>query len=365
MGGSGWRTAAAQVPEGGLRGAAWEALVQARVREQVPGSAAEKEQAAEMVLAGLKKNTRAEYARRYDTFAKWCAARGVSAFPAEAGALEGFLTSLQGTKQTLKNYVTAISTVHKLAQERTPFEGKGSWVSRMLDARGEEDLRKPSTGECRTAIPAEGVQQVLERALQDNIDVAALRAAAVLGTGFLFYSRAGTSGATQKGDLNWDEDNLHYVVHEKHPTGSTRRQRQRSAPRRAPGVELVVRVLERWERLRPEGARSYFALRGETKVTSTVITACYRKALAEAGFTAVAPLWYGSHSVRSGGASACEAIGVLRPTIHTWGNWGQKSKDVEECYIDYSIKPTQAAMDFFFWLTADGSRRAVGDLVMY
>ena len=41
-------------------------------------------------------------------------------------------------------------------------------------------------------------------------------------------------------------------------------------------------------------------------------------------------------------------------------NWGQKSKDVEDCYIDYSIKTTQAAMDFFFWLT---NRRAVGDLV--
>ena len=69
--------------------------------------------------------------------------------------------------------------------------------------------------------------------------------------------------------------------------------------------------------------------------------------------------------MRSGGASACEAIGVLRPAIHTWGNWGQKSKDVEDCYIDYSIKPTQAAMDFFFWLTPDGNRNSVGNLVGY
>ena len=56
-----------------------------------------------------------------------------------------------------------------------------------------------------------------------------------------------------------------------------------------------------------------------------------------------------SHSLRSGPATACNAIGVVLPRICDMGGWSQLSQAVHD-YIDVNHQPTSADWYFFGWM---------------
>ena len=59
---------------------------------------------------------------------------------------------------------------------------------------------------------------------------------------------------------------------------------------------------------------------------------------------------YQGHSLRSGGSSAAEAIGVSRYRGNWLGGWSQSGTTRERHYIDPSITPTPAAYALLGWL---------------
>ena len=75
-------------------------------------------------------------------------------------------------------------------------------------------------------------------------------------------------------------------------------------------------------------------------------------ALGEEGVSAPPGFAYLGHSLRSGGSSAAEAIGVPRFRGNWLGGWAQTGKVREQLYIDPSVLPTPAAHALFGWLLA-------------
>ena len=61
---------------------------------------------------------------------------------------------------------------------------------------------------------------------------------------------------------------------------------------------------------------------------------------------------YLGHSLRSGGSSAAEAIGVPRFRGNWLGGWSPSSRVREVHYLDPSVLPTPAAYALFGWLRA-------------
>ena len=59
------------------------------------------------------------------------------------------------------------------------------------------------------------------------------------------------------------------------------------------------------------------------------------------------------HSLRSGGASAAEAIGVSRFKANWLGGWAQSGNTREKHYLDPTVPATREAYQFFGWLLAN------------
>ena len=72
--------------------------------------------------------------------------------------------------------------------------------------------------------------------------------------------------------------------------------------------------------------------------------------LDELHIAAPAGFAYLGHSLRSGGSSAAEAIGVPRFRGNWLGGWSQAGRTRELHYLDPSILPTPAAYALLGWL---------------
>ena len=79
--------------------------------------------------------------------------------------------------------------------------------------------------------------------------------------------------------------------------------------------------------------------------------------LRRVGVRAPAGFAYLGHSIRSGGSSAAEAIGVPRFRGNWLGGWSQSGKTRELHYMDPSVLPSPAAYGLLGWLL-DGTYEA-------
>jgi hypothetical protein len=95
-----------------------------------------------------------------------------------------------------------------------------------------------------------------------------------------------------------------------------------------------------------------WALPGELpgKWTSQIQTDWLTSACSQTGITPPPGEKYASHSLRSGAASAANAIGVPMAQIKWYGHWSKTSDVVEGRYIDPTFRPSDAARFFFGWL---------------
>ena len=80
------------------------------------------------------------------------------------------------------------------------------------------------------------------------------------------------------------------------------------------------------------------------------MSAWLSQTLSEEGISAASGFAYQGHSLRSGGSSAAEAVGVSRYRGNWLGGWSQQGRTRELHYLDPSVLPTPAAFAFFGWL---------------
>ena len=95
-----------------------------------------------------------------------------------------------------------------------------------------------------------------------------------------------------------------------------------------------------------------FQLPGEPLPTTRHMERWVEAVLLSEGVRAPPGFAYMGHSLRSGGSSAAEAIGVPRFRGNWLGGWSQHSTTREVHYLDPSILPTPAAHALFGWLLA-------------
>ena len=95
-----------------------------------------------------------------------------------------------------------------------------------------------------------------------------------------------------------------------------------------------------------------FQLPGERAPTTRHMSDWFAAVLAEEGIQAPHGFAYLGHSIRAGGSSAAEAIGVPRFRGNWLGGWSLGSNVRERLYIDPSVLPTPAAFALFGWLLA-------------
>ena len=101
------------------------------------------------------------------------------------------------------------------------------------------------------------------------------------------------------------------------------------------------------------GADEYlFQLPGEPRVLTRHMSAWVSLTLDELGIRAPPGFAYLGHSLRSGGSSAAEAIGVSRFRGNWLGGWAQAGRTRELHYLDPSVLPTPAAYSLLGWLLA-------------
>ena len=93
-----------------------------------------------------------------------------------------------------------------------------------------------------------------------------------------------------------------------------------------------------------------FQLPEEPIPTTTLMPSWVARVLKAHRIVAPAGFAYQGHSLRSGGASAAEAIGVSSFRANWLGGWSQTSKTRELHYVDPSIAPSPAAYSLLGWL---------------
>ena len=94
----------------------------------------------------------------------------------------------------------------------------------------------------------------------------------------------------------------------------------------------------------------FFQLPGEPRPLTRHMSAWVATALEEMGIAAPDGFAYQGHSLRSGGSSAAEAIGLSRFRGNWLGGWAQSGNTRELRYIDPSTRPTRAAYQLLGWL---------------
>ena len=94
----------------------------------------------------------------------------------------------------------------------------------------------------------------------------------------------------------------------------------------------------------------HFQLPGEPRPLSRHMSAWVHTALSELSVAAPSGFTYLGHSLRSGGASAAEAIGVPPFRANWLGGWSQSGRTRELHYLDPTVLPTLAAYRLLGWL---------------
>ena len=93
-----------------------------------------------------------------------------------------------------------------------------------------------------------------------------------------------------------------------------------------------------------------FQLPGEPRPLTRHMSAWVATTLSEVGISAPPGFAYLGHSLRSGGSSALEAIGVSRYRGNWLGGFSQQGRTRELHYLDPSVLPTPEAHMLMGWL---------------
>jgi site-specific recombinase XerD len=153
-------------------------------------------------------STRAAYQSDFRIFARWCALRGVSALPAAAEVVAGFLAAQAEAglaASTITRRGAAIRYAHKLAGHEPP--GNSEAVKATLSGIRRTVGTAPRN---RKAPLLNDVMAKISRAAA--LDLKGLRDRALLLLGFAGAFRRSELAALNVDDLEWTDDGLKIVI---------------------------------------------------------------------------------------------------------------------------------------------------------
>ena len=318
--------------------------------------------------SALRPETYQNYGSALKGFFRYCEECGltpVEATPVDVARYISWLAH-KGTVAagSLQPYLSAINRF--LRDHNRPPVALGPLVSDVR--RGLENCQvdiSPSTERLPLPAPvalsilelAEGLVQVVHWDPSDQ-RLLLLRACVATLACYAFFSRGECAGLCQRQDLILNNEYITLRLRaEKGKKGrregrrSTRQIACPSLPRLASllrlyfaGVDRIGLFTRRWALSPAEN---------KAKWSADTISVWLASAYAAAGHHPPEGFAWTSHSLRKGAASAAYAIKVDLPTIKYEGGWATTSTVLEAHYIDFAMRPTDAAWLFFGRLRMD------------
>jgi len=316
--------------------------------------------AATLLLHGRRQRTRDSYSEKWRRFVQFCTdvlpgygMRARRPLPASARTILLYLSFLSDEGRvhegSLNPYLAAVNQMH----EDSGLEKPGTTHFVRLARRGfaaieAEGGYRPAA---RVPVPAPVMLEILRLGLKTE-DISVLRMCACVVLNFVFFNRADTGVQLCREDVCIDQRGISIDARSKTASLNAAHTMTRLHDERYDPDSLVERLLSRWHE-RSASFQSPHALfwslptdRAELKppIITKWLTRCCE-------LVNCAPprgqKWTG-HSLRSGGASASQAIDIPLFYIMSFGLW--KSFDAVRRYLCWLVTASDAAYLFFGWL---------------
>ena len=318
-------------------------------------------------------STAEQYDRHWRTFCEWCSQNGLEPLPANPRMVFAYIGALaeRGTiaADSLQPYLSAINSMHADSGLERPAVGHLIQRARQGMRRGQA---LQQTRDTRVPLLAQHVLTVLGDTLarasaqRERLTPRAwaiwLRRRYALVLGFVFMGRQDSCVALLTVDHGVDDRHLWLRLTEKMRRGWAFRRVIRLPLDASPvrGHASALPQLARLSRIYTEARASlgtagtppahFFQLPGEPRPLTRHMSAWLDATLSEVHIQVPPGFAYLGHSLRSGGSSAAEAIGVSRYRGNWLGGWSQTGRTRELHYIDPSVLPTPAAYALMGWL---------------
>ena len=315
-----------------------------------------------MAASAHADGTAEQYGRHWRRFCAWCADVGVEPMPASpqmVSAYIGYLAEL-GTiaEGSLQPYLSSINSMHADHGLERPACGHLVQRTRQGMRRGQAQRQTRDTRVPRVLTAA--LHAATQKSYLTPRSYAEwLRRTYCYCLSFVFMGRQDSSVALLATDHGIDDNHIWLRITEKMARSYSTRRVIR-LPIDSPAVRGYASALPQLAQLGrlwldartalSASAPFMFQLPGEPAPLTRHMSEWVHAVLEEHGIRAPTGFAYLGHSLRSGGSSAAEAIGVSRFRGNWLGGWSQQSNTRELHYIDPSVLPTPEAYSLFGWL---------------
>lgn len=251
-------------------------------------------------------------------------------------------------EQSLQPYISAINQMHADAGFPKPATGHYMRLLRKGYAAMEGDERGPRIN--RVPVPAELMLAILRLGLS-TADLATMRMCTCLVLNYCWFNRADTGVRLLRRDVSLGQLGITINIQGKTVARNQACTLARKDDPTSDPDGLVSALLHRWHAasaLFQDDTSLYWSLGHEATLEAPIITKWLTTCARLVNFSPPFGETWTGHSLRSGGASACQAIEVPLFYIMSFGVW--KTMEAVQRYLSALILPSDAAWLFFGWL---------------
>ena len=348
---------------------------------QLPSGIRGADTARRLIAHSLAGGTHTQYGRHFAHFMDYCASEGLCHLPADPWTVVAYIGHIADTGRwaegSLQPILSSINRAHRdagLVEPAKEFHfltAARQGMGRAQAATTTRDTRVPLPAEALVGIVHDGEAACIAGApatLRDDLAICLTA---------LFAGRQDTGVSMYTSDFGVEHGVCMWVrLTEKGKRGLALRRVLRLSLTAAPVhghasiLPRIAALAEAYTCMRSElcAARGVpvpefmFQLPGERRPTTTTMSGWLSAALQRTDVAAPPGFAYLGHSIRSLGASAMNAIGVVRTTLCWIGGWARGSDVPERHYIDPTFLPSPACYMLYGWLL---SRQFTTDAGVY
>ena len=313
------------------------------------------------MLHGRRQRTRSSYAEKWQRFVTFCTHTLPNAYsmrarrylPASERTVLLYLSYLNDEGRvhegSLNPYLAAINQMHEDYGLPKPAASHFTKLTRKGCAAVEADAGHRANS--RVPVPAPVMLDILRLGLRtDDLDV--LRMCACVVMGFAWFNRADTGVQLRREDISIDSRGISIDARSKTTAPNVACTMTRLRDARYDPDSMVEQLLQKWYDRSGEfqkGHSQFWSLpTDQGKLEPPVITKWLTRCCELVNCSPPKGQVWTGHSLRSGGASACQAIDVPLFYIMHFGIW--KSMEAVQRYLSALVTASDAAYLFFGWL---------------
>ena len=313
------------------------------------------------MLHGRRQRTRASYSEKWDRFVQFCthalpdvySMRARRFLPASSRTVLLYLSFLSDEGRvhegSLNPYLAAINQMHEDNGLANPAVSHFVKLTRKGFAAAEAASGHRATS--RVPVPAPVMLDILRLGLKtDDIDV--LRKCAAVVMGFAWFNRADTGTQLRREDVSIDERGISIDARSKTTAPNVSCTMTRVHDVRYDPDSMVEQLIRKWyvrsEPLHTPHSQFWSLPSDKAELQPSIITKWLTQCCSLVNCSPPKGQSWTGHSLRSGGASACQAIDIPLFYIMHFGIW--RSMEAVQRYLSALVTASDAAYLFFGWL---------------